>query len=606
MVKEGSKNKNIPTTNSKIVPKGKPKTSNKTDAQIDELRKRRIRPTGIAGLDFMLNGGLPTNAIVLLSGDAGVGKTTLAMQWLSAGYRDYGESGIYITMTEPTTVAIRNLQGMSFFDKSYMASSDLRFEDFEGDFASKQGIHFIDFRQVMEDAKLLKENYTYKDLDRLVEILFNLVSSSKAKRVVFDSITAISYLLKDLHLIRSFIFRLGKYLSIVDSNSMLISEAFDNKDSVFGVEEFISDGVIRLTYGDPEKNIARTLKIKKMRGISFNSKKISYDITSDGILMFPPIKKNLNYKVSNERVISGIPGLDVITNGGYIKGTSILVSGPSGSGKTILALQSLVAGLENGEKGIYFSFEESRDQIVKNAKSFGWDLEKYEKNGLLIMFITHPSESFPAEHIKNITDIISDFNPARVVFDSLSAFSNNYSEDIVHEWSTQIMSFVKEHNITTIFISATKDILGSSGVTSSKISSIFDNIIMLRYVEINAEFQHAILVLKMRGSSHDKKLHNLIFSDKGIEVTRSFSGYEGIFSGSAKQVSESIEQQLQSLFLEILGPVGEKIYQEHRDNKGLTLSHITEMVNDFEKEGIISEEQKELFIRESELIFNKK
>ncbi|MBL4693843.1 AAA family ATPase [Candidatus Gracilibacteria bacterium] len=232
-------------------------------AKKEDSAEKWVKPTGIPELDFVLDGGLPASSSILLSGDAGAGKTTLAMQWLCAGYSKFKENGIYITMTESTITLVRNLKKTSFYDVNYMASSDLTAENFETEIAARPGIHFVDLRQIMEGIGLMKAEYTYEDLDFLIDTLFKLFVKSDVKRVVLDSITAVAYLMKDEAMIRSFIFRFGKLISMSDSNIMLISEAKDEKDSVFGIEEFISDGVIRLKYGDPENNLPRTLNVKK-------------------------------------------------------------------------------------------------------------------------------------------------------------------------------------------------------------------------------------------------------------------------------------------------------------------------------------------------------
>ncbi len=575
-------------------------TNTKSDKK-KEAADPKIRPTGIEALDAVLNGGLPKSASVLLSGDAGAGKTTLAMQWLLAGCSEHDESGIYITMTEPTITLLRNLDGMSFYDGKYLASSDLNASNFETEIAARKGLHLIDLRQIMEEVGLLKSEYTYEDLDLLVETLFKLISHAKVQRVALDSITAVAYLLKDEAMIRSFIFKFGKYISLVNSNVLLISEAKKEEDSAFGVEEFITDGVIRLAYGVPEKNLPRTLKVKKLRGIAFNSKPVSYSITGDGLKFFMPMRKRLDFEVSEQRLPSGIPGFDKITKGGYIETSSILITGPSGSGKTLLALQSMVYSLQQGHKAIYFSFEESRGQILRNAKSFGWDLESYEKQGLLSMVVAHSEEFYHQEHISIVKNAIEDFKPKLVVIDSLSAIENAYSKEVIHDWATQIISLFKTNGVTGIFTDVTNEIIGSSRASDNALSSLFDQIVILRYVEIEAEFKHAILVLKMRGSHHDKKMYNLDFTDTGLKISHSYSGYEGIFSGSARQVSESAEKQLNELFIELLGPMGQQMF-EREQAKGLQLSNVVNFIEDMATQGILSQENKEIFLSRSKYI----
>jgi len=568
-------------------------------------QKRNIQPTGIKDLDDILDGGVPIGTNILLSGDAGTGKTTLAAQWLSLGYRDYKENGVYITMTEPTTRLIKNLNDKSFFSKEYIASSDLNVENFKTDIASRPGIHFIDLRQIMENIGLLKVKYTYEDIDKLIDVLSELIAVANVQRVVVDSITAISYLINDTHLIRTFIFRLGKILSLTDTNTFLISEARGTEDDVFGVEAFISDGVVRLSYGAPEKNIARTLKIKKLRGVNFNSKPLPYKITADGLLFFPEVKSSMDYPTYDERLKTSIPGFDLITGGGYIKGSTILLAGPSGAGKTIFAMQSLINTLKEGGRAIYFSFEESSNELKKNMKSFGWNLDKYEKEGNLKIISVHPNNFYPQEYINIIQSEILDFSPSIVAIDSLSSIESTYSEDTIHGWVSQLFSIIKQQGVTAIFTSAVDDLIGASSISGNDVSALFNQIIILRYVEIKAEFRHAILVLKMRGSNHDKKMYNLSFTPTGLEVVTSFSGYEGVFSGNARQVSESVENQLSDLFTEILGPMGIQVFTKVK-REGLQSASIKETIGTLRKKNILSEDKSQEFLNKALDIFGEK
>jgi len=327
------------------------------------LEENNIRPTGIDSLDQMLNGGIPVGATVLLAGSPGAGKTILAMEWLFNGFEKYKEPGIYISLTEPIATATKNVRKFSFFKQEYMNPTQVYFTDMRG---ILQGMDM--------DRDLNKE-----DIKLIVDKIRNIVETSGAKRVVLDSITAMAYRLKDRDLIRSFIFQLGTFLSQSDTNVILTSEVVDDGYSVFGVEEFISDGIIKMVQEKVNNENIRKLKIVKMRGLDYDSHSTSFNISEDGIKLFPRLNYCLNCNVSDKRLKTGIDGLDEMTRGGYFQGSSILLTGSSGTGKTIMSLQFLIEALKAGEKCIYVSFEESRDQLVRNAKSFGWDLERHEK-----------------------------------------------------------------------------------------------------------------------------------------------------------------------------------------------------------------------------------
>lgn len=546
-----------------------------------------IKPTGIAELDQVLNGGLPSGAAVLLTGASGTGKTILATQWLFAGYEKYKEPGIYISLTEPVVKALKNAKKFSFFKKESV---------------NPLMVYFTDLRTVIKSLEMESKEFTLKDIDALIEVIRNIVLQSGAKRVVLDSVTAIAYRLKDKDLIRNFIFKLGTMLAQVDANIVMTSEVSDTGYSIFGVEEFISDGIIKLYYDKIGGQTVRRIEIVKMRGVKYNAYPSVFRISDGGIAIFPRVSIRPDYKVSGNHILTGVEGLDIMTNGGFLEGSSIFLTGASGTGKTILSMQFLVAGLRKGEKCIYVSYEESRDHLVSDAKSFGWDLEKYEKDGLLKIIALYPEELYPEEHLHMINKSIEEFSAKRVVIDSLSSLNNLFKEEILRDLTERITTALKQRMITTLFTHATTALMGAETITGAHLSTLVDTIAMLRFVEIQSELKHAILILKMRGSAHDKKLREFVFTSQGVQITSDFTGYEGVISGITRKVTASIEEQLHSLFLEILGPMGEKIFNEHKA-KGLTMDSIAKLVKELGDQGIVSERRKEEFVQRSQKIF---
>lgn len=548
-----------------------------------------IKPTGIAELDQILSGGLPSGAAVLLSGASGTGKTILATQWLFVGYDKYKEPGIYISLTEPVVKTLKNAKKFSFFKKECV---------------NPLMVYFTDLRSVMKSLDLENKEFTLKDIDTLIEVIHNMVLQSGAKRVVLDSVTAVAYRLKDKDLIRNFIFKLGTMLAQLDANVVMTSEAADER-AVFGVEEFISDGIIRLYYDKISDQTIRRLEVVKMRGVSYSAYPSVFRISNDGVVIFPRISIRPDYNVSGKHIPTGIEGLDIMTNGGFIEGSSIFLTGASGTGKTIISMQFLTAGLQNGEKGIYISYEESRAHLVSDAKSFGWDLEKYEKDGLLKIIALYPEELYPEEHLLMINKSVEEFGAKRIVIDSLSSLNNTFKEEILRDLTERITTGLKQKMVTTLFTHATTALMGAETITGAHLSTLVDTIAMLRFVEIQSELRHAILILKMRGSAHDKKLREFIFTPQGVQITTDFSGYENVISGMTRKVMASIEEQLHGLFLEILGPMGEKIFNEHK-TKGLTMDSVTRLVKELGDQGIVSERRKEEFVQRSQKIFSAK
>lgn len=549
-----------------------------------------IKPTGIVELDQVLNGGLPSGAAVLLTGASGTGKTILATQWLFVGYEKYKEPGIYISLTEPVVKALKNAKKFSFFKKENV---------------NPLMVYFTDLRTIIKSLEMESKEFTLKDIDALIEVIRNIVLQSGAKRVVLDSVTAVAYRLKDKDLIRNFIFQLGTMLAQIDANVIMTSEVSDAGLSVFGVEEFIADGIIKLYYDKIGGQTVRRMEIVKMRGIKYNAYPSVFRISDDGIAIFPRVSIRPDYKVSNKHISTGVEGLDIMTNGGFIEGSSIFLTGASGTGKTILSMQFLIAGLQKGEKGIYVSYEESRGHLTSDAKSFGWDLEKYEKDGLLKIIALYPEELYPEEHLQMINNSVEEFGAKRIVIDSLSSLNNTFKEEILRDLTERITAGLKQKMVTTLFTHATTALMGAETITGAHLSTLVDTIAMLRFVEIQSELKHAILILKMRGSAHDKKLREFVFTSQGVQITSDFTGYEGVISGMTRKVTASIEEQLHGLFLEILGPMGEKIFNEYKA-KGLTMDNIAKLVKELGDQSIVSERRKEEFIQRSQKIFSAK
>jgi len=565
--------------------------------QAQELQKKfsqdssdsPARPTGIPQMDYMLRGGFPVNATILLAGASGTGKTILASQWLFAGYDQFKEAGLYISLTEPVTKAIKNMRKMAFYKQEYV---------------NPLQVYFTDLRGILKGLDLDKKVLTRDDIKTVIEAIDHMVTESKAKRVVLDSVTAIAYRLKDRDLIREFIFQLGTYLAQADVNVIMTSEVVGEGYSVFGVEEFISDGIIKLFHDRPREELIRKLEIVKLRGSEYDSHPATFRISKNGFHLFPRLTRDLTYKVSSQRATTGVPGLDNMTRGGYFIGSSVLLTGASGTGKTIISLQFLVEGLKAGEKCLFVSFEESHDQLIRNAQSFGWDLAQYEKQGLLTILVSYPEQHYLEEHIDYIKHVVETKNPNRVVIDSLSSLGNVFSEEVLRDFTSRLIAYLKDKSVTTLFTVATNSLMGSGTITDARLSTVTDHIIMLRYVEIQSELKHGLLILKMRGSPHEKKMRELSFSSQGVSIATSFSGYEGVMAGIGRKIGKSTEDQLHDLFLEVLGPMGNQIFQEE-NKKGLTAESVQKLIAELGKQGIISQNRKAEFETKVESILGK-
>lgn len=502
------------------------KLEKKKDADETEI-SRDISQTGIEELDKILNGGIPKGSNVLLAGSAGSGKTTLVMQWLYNGLR-YKEPGVYFALTEPITKTIKNASSFDFYKPT----------------SSKSSVYLTDLRSTLGLLNLKGKKLEEKDLDKVLDAIASVVKKTGARRVVIDSITAMCYLLEEKNLIRIFIFRLSNVLNDLECTTIMTSEVHEGKYSVFGVEEYISDGIIWVGQKSKKDDIYRTLKIAKMRGVAFTPETYRFKITRKGITLLRKMRPELSFPSSARQVTSGIEGLDDMLNGGFYEGSTTLISGAAGTGKSLIGLQFLYEGLKNKEKALIVSFEESKDQIMRNALNIGKDLKPYHEKGLLNFYVSYPSNRLPEEHILDIISIIEEKGIKRLVIDSLSAFASAFSSEDFEDFFKKLNIYLKHNNVTTIFTYAKSDVTGKTEAEFHT-STTTDNIMVLKYVEIDSEMRLMVSILKTRGKGHDKKLREYMIDDKGTKIMDSFKDVEGVFSG---KTSRKVDSKLAEAF----------------------------------------------------------
>jgi len=472
-----------------------------------------VRRTGIDGLDETLQGGIPEGHVVLLRGKAGTGKTILSMQWLFEGHKKFDESGIYIAATEPFEKALQNMHSLDFFDEDSLKEGNIKVTDLRS---------IMDTLGIDGSGDVVRE-----DVDRLVDVIKDLVEDYNAKRLVIDSITAAGLRFDDKGLFRDFIFRLGTVLSGLGCTTFLISEK--EYSSRFEVEDFISDGIIELDYVSGERKMVRSLNVLKMRGVDYKSGEINFNITSNGVCLYPKIipRKTIAETDFEDRKGTGVEELDKMLDGGYPEGHNIILSGNTGTGKSTLAMQFLVEGMKNGEPALFVNLEEPTPQIRSIAKSHGWDFEKYMDEGLLEFITPNLIDTYPDRFLHDVRNVVDAVDVERMVVDSVSSIpSADMSEDDLRELLLELNSILKPRGITCIMTHMARPMFGDtsdSHLSSMKsgdlrLSSLTDGIILLRYIEEGNEVNKSISVLKMRGSTHSKKIRRFEILDEGIEV----------------------------------------------------------------------------------------
>ena len=493
-------------------------------------RNRELKrlKTCIPGFDLISNGGLPEGRTTLVSGGPGSAKTIFAAQFLAEGIMHADEAGCFVTFEERPEDLRRNLSSLGWDIAKWEKGNKWIFVD--------ASLH-------PKDEPLSIGDY---DLGGLMARISHAVQKTNARRVSLDSIGALLVQFGMPAVIRRELYRVAWQLREMGVTSIITAEHTNHGDSA--VEEYVTDNVIILRNTLEDEKRRRTLEILKLRGASHLKGEYPFTISGEsGIILLPLSSIELRQKSSDKRITSGIAELDTMCGGGFYRDSVVLVSGATGTGKTLTATQFLSA-LDKQEKGLLFAFEESRDQLYRNALGWGVDFPKLEKDGRLRIICEYPEVSAPEDHLLRIKKNIEEFQPTRVAVDSLSALERISTLRTFREFVLALTSYLKDKQIAGLFTSTTPSLLGGSTVTEAHISSVTDSIILLRYVEAFGEMRRGVTVLKMRGSQHDRNIREYHIDSTGMHVGEPFRGVSGILSGQFTHAPNSELQTLQHLF----------------------------------------------------------
>ncbi len=493
----------------------------KTEAHAAEIPKL---PTEIEGFDLIANGGLPAGRATLLSGTSGSAKTVFAAQFLAAGVAVAGDPGVFITFEETPEDIRRNMAGFGW---------DIPAWEAEGKWA------FVDASPEPGEPQVVAGGY---DLGALLVRIEHAVEKVGARRVVLDSLGGVLAQLDDDATIRRELFRIARALRGMGVTSIITAERVEDGGPIsrYGVEEFVSDNVIVLRNALQEEVRRRTVEILKFRGTGHQKGEWPFTIVpGQGVVVIPLSALELKQKSSAARVTSGIEELDAMCGGGFFRDSIILVSGPTGTGKTLVTTEFLAGGDASGERCLLFAFEESREQLVRNATGWGVDFARMEAEGRLRIVCAYPESAALEDHLIHMKREIEAFRPQRVAVDSLSALERVAPLKGFREFVIGLVSFVKHQEIPGLFTSTTSSLLGGDSITETHISTITDSIILLRYVEMHGQMRRGLTVLKMRGSLHDKEIREFTIDGDGMHVGAAFREVTGILSGHFRRISFS-------------------------------------------------------------------
>jgi circadian clock protein KaiC len=476
--------------------------------------------TGIIGLDEVTYGGLPKGRPTLLCGFAGCGKTLFGMTFLYNGAVDYDEPGVFIAFEEQPEDLIKNVGSLNYDIEKLIAEKKLAVDH----------IH-IDPNEIAESGDY--------DLEGLFIRLGFAIDNIGAKRVVIDTIETLFGGLKNELILRSELRRLFEWLKEKGVTAIITGERGEGTLTRYGLEEYVADCVILLDNRVHDQLSTRRLRIVKYRGSAHGTNEYPFIIDEQGITVMPITSSGLAHGASIKRVSSGIPDLDAMLEGkGYFEGSSILVSGMAGSGKSTVAAHFLDSMCASGKRCIYFAMEESQQQITRNMRSVGLDLQKWADKGLLKFSARRPNLFGLETHLAAMHRDVGDFDPAAVVIDPLSALMSAGVTGDVHSMVLRLVDFLKARSVTALFTNLGTGVAETTR-TEMQISSLMDTWLLLSNREANGEHNRQLYLLKSRGMAHSNQVREFILSAEGIKLRAAYVGPEGVLTGSARLAQEA-------------------------------------------------------------------
>jgi circadian clock protein KaiC len=479
--------------------------------------------TGITGFDEITFGGLPRGRATLICGTPGCGKTMLGVEFLVNGARKYGEPGVFVAFEETR-------------DELTVNSASL---DFDLNQLVRDGMLAIDHVHV--DPSEIAETGEY-DLEGLFIRLKYAIESIGAKRVVLDTIETLFSGFSNTALLRAEIRRLFQFLKSFGVTAIVTGERGENSLTRFGLEEYVADCVILLDHRVTDQITTRRIRVVKYRGSGHGTNEYPFIIDEQGFSVLPVTSMGLRHQISNEVISSGVPDLDAMLGvGGYYRGTSVLMSGTAGMGKTSFAAALARSVCEHGERTLYFAFEESADQITRNMRSIGIDLQPHLESGLLRITAQRPFLYGLEMHLVSMHKEINQFRPTVVIVDPISNLIAAGNPREVNAMLTLLIDFLKSASITGFFTVLTEN-GGRLEATELGISSLIDTWMLARDIEYSGERTRGLYVLKSRGMNHSHQIREFLLTSEGIKLVEVYLGPSGMLTGSARLALEEQER----------------------------------------------------------------
>lgn len=479
-------------------------------------------PTGIAGLDDITGGGLPKGRPTLICGEAGSGKTLFSIEFIVRGAIEFNEPGVFVAFEEKAEELAINVASLGFNLEQLQVEKKIR----------------VDYVHI--ERSEIEETGEY-DLDGLFIRLGYAIDSIGAKRVVLDTIENLFSGLSNQSTLRAELRRLFHWLKEKGVTAIITGEKGEASLTRQGLEEYVSDCVILLDHRVINQISTRRLRIIKYRGSVHGTNEYPFLIDAEGISVLPVTSLKLSNEVSTERIRSGISQLDEMMGGkGFFRGSSILVSGSAGTGKTSIAASFANETCNRGEKCIYFAFEESPNQIIRNMRSIGMDLQKHVDRGLLYFQASRPTLNGLEMHLLAIHKQIKSIKPKTIVLDPITNLITVGSVSEVKLMLIRLIDFLQEEQITVMFTALTLNTIVNEQ-TDEGVSSLVDAWIKVRDIEFNGERNRGLYLMKSRGMKHSNQVREFVINNRGLNLIEVYLGPEGVLTGSAREAQQMSE-----------------------------------------------------------------
>ncbi len=472
--------------------------------------------TGSAAFDRILGGGIPARSVNVIAGQPGAGKTLFSLQMLFALARQGKKCLYFTTLAEPSLKVLQYMQQFSFFDETLLESS----------------VVFADL------GSAIRRKGTEATLNEIA----SRVEREAPTVVVIDSFKAIRDILGDAAALRTFVYDLAVHTASWGATSLLVGE-YTEAEMANNAEFAIADGIIRFTNARHELTAIREVEVLKLRGANYVTGGHFYEIGADGLTFFPRVRgpdsaappsagTSERPVASSERVCTGVAGLDAMLEGGLPRASATVVQGGTGTGKTLLGLQFLLEGARRGEAGILFMLEETPDQVRAFAQSLGWDVRLFEESGLLTLSYVSPVELSPDRFLDRARQQVERLAARHAVLDSLTSMALGVPSD--RRFKELVYALAKDFHARDVSLQMNMevaDLLGAGQLSGHGVSFAADNVIQLKYVEIEGRLERGISVLKARGVRHATDVRRLSVEQGGVQVGGPFEGLRGVLTG---------------------------------------------------------------------------